>query len=260
MAVASNGSLDAVAWTDATGLQVAVSTGGAFAGESNATEAGASQPAAAIDASGHVFVASASGGSVQAEIRTGSNAWATPQSLGSGSTPRVSAGSSGDVVVIWPGSLHAYDATPPTVTVVPPSSPASPGSHDWSVTASDTWSGPGTTSWAFVDNGNAAGGGTGSPVSHVDNVPGPEMATATQTDAAGNVASDSKSITISPVGPTNNTPPTITNGSNPVAGGTLTASAAHGRATRRRRSATSGSAARAGRAAARFRRAGTPIR
>ena len=58
-------------------------------------------------------------------------------------------------------------------------------------------------------------------VSHVDNIPGPETATATQTDGAGNVATDSATITISPVGPHNNAAPTITNGSAPADGDTL---------------------------------------
>ncbi len=79
-------------------------------------------------------------------------------SLGSGTAaPSVSADSSGDVVVTWPGSMRAYDASPPTVTVNAPSSPASPGSHNWSVTTSDVWSDSGTTSWSFDDNGTRRG-------------------------------------------------------------------------------------------------------
>ena len=65
------------------------------------------------------------------------------------------------------------------------------------MTTSDVWSDPGTTSWSFDDNGSVVSGGTGATVSHLDNNPGPETATATQTDAAGNVATDSATITIS---------------------------------------------------------------
>ena len=158
------------------------------------------------------------------EIRSAGGTWGSETSLGSGSAPSVSADSSGDVVVSWPGSIRVYDASPPSVSVVAPASPASPGSHDWSVTTSDVWSGPGTTSWSFDDNGTVVNGGTGATVSHVDNNPGPETATATQTDGAGNTATDSATITISPVGPHNNAAPTITNGSAPADGDTLTTS------------------------------------
>ena len=165
------------------GMQVAVSTsGGAFTPEAGATDASASQPAVGISSAGQVFVASVSGGTVQARIRSAGGTWGSETSLGSGAAPSVSADSSGDVVVSWPGSIRVYDASPPSVTVVPPGSPASPGSHSWSVTTSDVWSDPGTTSWSFDDNGTVVSGGTGATVSHLDNIPGPETATATQTD------------------------------------------------------------------------------
>ncbi len=207
-------------------MQVAVSTsGGAFTPEAGATDASASQPAVGISSAGQVFVASVSGGTVQARIRSAGGTWGSETSLGSGAAPSVSADSSGDVVVSWPGSIRVYDASPPSVTVVPPSSPQAPGTHSWSVTTSDVWSDPGTTSWSFDDNGSVVSGGTGSPVSHLDNNPGPETATATQTDAAGNVATDSATITISAVGPQNTALPTITNGSAPADGDTLDYSA-----------------------------------
>jgi Ig domain of plant-specific actin-binding protein len=227
VSVATNGTLSAIAWNDSTGLHAAIANGGGFTTESNADEAGATQPAAAIDSNGQVFVASIASGGVATEIRTGANTWTSPATLSSASLPAgpsASADASGDVVVAWatsgPLQLDAYDKNPPTVSINAPASPASPGLHHWSVSTFDVWSGAAsTTSWTFDDTNTTL---SGAGVDYSSNIPGPLTVHATETDGAGNSTDATPAtITISSIAPTNNTAAAITNGSAPVDGTTL---------------------------------------
>jgi hypothetical protein len=227
VSVASDGSLSAIGWSEpGNGVQVAVSTGSGFAIESNATSASStdSAPAVAVDSNGHVFASWISGTTAQGEIRTGANAWQAPTTVTSDSPLELnlSSDASGDVAATWTTSagaeMRVYDATPPTVTIVSPSSPASPGIHSWSVTTSDIWSSENSsTNWTFSDGSTP----TGSSVQDSEFVPGTVTANVVETDGAGNTtAATPVTITISSVAPTNNSAPTINNGTSPIDGGT----------------------------------------
>ena len=229
VAVATNGTLSAVAWNDATGLHAATNSGGSFATESGADEAGGTQPAAAVDANGQVFVASISSGAATVEIRDSGGTWASnPTALSSSSgepaTPSIAADDSGDVVASWtttgPAQLDAYDVHGPSVSIVSPGSPVNPGTHQWGVNTYDIWSNAGhTTKWTFSDSATPM---TGDTVQHDSETPGTVTAHVTETDGAGNQTDATPvTITISATLPTNNSKPQVTNDSAPVDGTTL---------------------------------------
>ena len=226
VAVAAGTALEAVAWSEPSGgVKVAVSSGGAFAAEANGANASASHPALGFDANGRLFAAYLDGSSVKGEIRETNGSWGSETLLGTGPAvaPSVAGDGSGDVAVSWVGvsalQMRAFDATAPNVTVNPPAS-LTPGTHTWSVTTSDLWSkSGGSTSWSFSDGQSA----TGDSVQHAELTPGQVTATATRTDAVGNHASDSKSVTIAPVAPTNSAPPAISAAGSLVSGTQLTA-------------------------------------
>ena len=180
----------------------------------------ATQPALAIDSNGRLFAAAVASGSVKAKIRETNGTWGTVATLGSGgqSIPTLSADPSGDVVAAWVtgarAELQAYDATAPVLTVHPPADPSPPGTLSWSVTPFDLWSPIDSTTahWTFKIGSTSEGpGATGESVTHASPTPGQETATVTESDASGNVGSQSASITISPVPPHNSQVPVIDN-------------------------------------------------
>jgi hypothetical protein len=225
VAVAAQGSIQAVAWSEPTnGVQVAVSTGSGLVVEPAAKDASASHPALGFDSTGRLFAAYLSGSTVTAEIRDTTTGWGSEATVGTGAgvAPSVAGDGSGDAAVTWVGvsalQMRSFDATKSDVTINPPAD-LSPGTHTWSVTTSDLWSkSGGSTSWSFSDTGTA----TGDSVSHADLTPGPVTATATRDDGVGNITIVSKTVTIAPVAPTNSSPPAISAGGSLVSGTKLT--------------------------------------
>lgn len=221
VAVAANASgLAAVAWSEpGGGAQVAVSTGSGFAVDGTGSISSADQPALTIDSKGRIFFAAVASGSVKARIRGTDGTWGAAATLGAGgqSGPTFSADLSGDVVAAWVTSsraeFQAYDATPPVLTVNPPASPSSPGLLAWSVTPFDLWSPIDSTTaqWAFKIDSTSDGIASGENVTHPSNTPGTQTGTVSEADSAGNVGSQSASVTISPVPPHNSQPPVIDN-------------------------------------------------
>ncbi|MDQ1496324.1 MAG: large repetitive protein, partial [Actinomycetota bacterium] len=226
VAVAVRGSVQAVAWSEATnGVQVAVSTGSGLTVEAAATNAAAGHPALGFDSTGRLFAAYLNGSTVTAEIRDTTTGWDSEKTLGAGAAvaPSVAGDGSGDVAVTWVGvsalQMRAFDATPPDVTINAPTS-LTPGTHTWSVTTSDLWSkSGGSTSWSFSDGQTR----NGDVVTHDEPTPGPVTATATRDDGVGNITIVSETITIVPVAPTNSGLPAISAGGSLVSGTQLTA-------------------------------------
>ena len=130
------------------------------------------------------------------------------------SQPVAAADPAGNVHVAWQASNATIDTA--VFDPVAPALAQAPGSAttgavgaavQLQVTASDTWSNPVAVQWDFGDGQS----GTGASASHAYGAPGQFTAKATATDASGNAASQTQTVTIS--GPTG--PP------RPIAGRTL---------------------------------------
>jgi PKD repeat protein len=107
----------------------------------------------------------------------------------------------GDAIATWTGSTTARvavavdDATPPLLSAVtvPPGVQAG-AAASMSAAAADAWS-PVTLAWDLGDGTTI----TGDAVSHAYAAAGTKSVTVTATDAAGNAASETRQIVVSPV-------------------------------------------------------------
>jgi hypothetical protein len=92
---------------------------------------------------------------------------------------------------------RGFDATPPSIgSVTIPSSATVGQTVPFSATATDVW-GPVTLSWSFGDGGS----GVGTPVEHTFTTPGSRTVTVIATDAVGNTATRSGTVTVRATAP-----------------------------------------------------------
>jgi hypothetical protein len=169
-------------------------------------ETGLAEPQVAADPAGDAAaVWRTSSGTISAATRPAGAAFDAATTISSAGTtglhPRVAMTAAGDAIATWAGSttgrvaVAVDDTTPPVLSAVtvPPSVQAGTAAS-MSAMVADAWS-PVTLAWDLGDGTTTAG----DAVSHAYAAAATRTVTVTATDAAGNVASETRQIVVSPV-------------------------------------------------------------
>lgn len=168
------------------------------------------EPTIAANGAGDAVVAFNIGGTVSATYRPagGGLTAAVPVSNSSHGgpflSPPVAVSDSGDALVAWTSAsvapshiaLAVNDVTPPALSDLgAPQSVEVGETATMNVTAKDAWS-PTTVAWDFGDGATAAG----NAATHTYSTTGTKTVTVTATDGAGNTASQTRQVTVTPKG------------------------------------------------------------
>jgi hypothetical protein len=136
---------------------------------------------------------------VQSSTRAVDGTWSSPRNLSAAGAmqPAVAVDPDGDALVAWNESnrvkVQADDAAPPQLRDLTVPLKATIGTPvTFSVNPVDLWSGLGATTWTFGDGGSA----TGTSVTHTYTTSGNHTVTVISTDALGQPATDTATITV----------------------------------------------------------------
>jgi hypothetical protein len=211
LAAAANGTTVAT-WLEAAKVFTATRAAGAAAfpagGELAAADAA---PSVAIGPGGDVLAGWAAAGHAHAARRpAGSPDFEAARDLGTGGTPALGADDEGSAAAAWSDGTAVgaavLDAGAPALgTVTAPATATAGVPAGFAASATDRWSAVGL-GWAFGDGAAATGGA----VSHAFAAAGTPVVTVTATDAAGNVASADRSVTVSAAAVQPPPPPVVT--------------------------------------------------
>ena len=177
------------------------SAAGAWTGAEKLAGSEAGNPAVTVTRTGTVAAAwQTDDGAVEAAVHPPGGGWSAAGGIGSGFAPRLAADAAGNVVAVWADdatALHtaAYDVTPPRISGLQVPATATVGTPiAVSMAApSDLWSAVPGVGWDFGDGATA--GGTGA--SHAYAAPGVYTVTARAQDALGNLATQTRQVTVS---------------------------------------------------------------
>jgi hypothetical protein len=186
--------------------------GGTWSAPKTLSGDGASDPKVTLDAAGNAVAAWSRyiGGAslAEASIRPQGGDWTPAHQLNTspsgGSEPGVAFSPAGDALVVWVRDDGAnrsvaytvHDVTPPTAgAVTVPETAVAKRAVTMSMAApSDRWSAIGSVTWEFGDGGT----GSGPAVTHAYGAAGAYPVTVRVVDAAGNVTTVGRQITVAP--------------------------------------------------------------